>query len=72
MAKKNNLKNSVERSALNRMKTESSSNVLGDNSRSEAANSAPSNNGATDKMIAKGEIESENLGNATISNKYNS
>lgn len=68
MSKNKSQSNSAERDALDRMKMEASGAVLG----YKASNTAPGAGASMKKMAARGEIEAENLGNATMENEYNS
>jgi hypothetical protein len=68
MSKNKSPSNSDERDALDRMKTEASGAVLG----YKASNTAQGAGAPMNKMMARGEIEAENLGNATMENEYNS
>jgi hypothetical protein len=68
----NNRYSPVKADALDRMKTEAAEEVLGLNAPGKAANNAQAGGDITEKMAAEGEIAAENLGTATVDNKFNS
>ncbi len=62
----------IERSAIDRMKTETAGEVQGYYGNVKAANMGKSGGEMSRKMFAEGEVVAENLGAATIDNEYNS
>ncbi len=72
MSKKNKQNDQNARSAIDRMKMESAGEVMGYETGVNATNVKKSGYKSINKMIADGEVEAENLGNATIDNDYNS
>ncbi len=72
MTKNSKKYNPAERSALERMNTETAGEVQGYYGNVNAANAGRSGVEMVRKMYAEGEVEAENLGTATIDNQYNS
>jgi hypothetical protein len=68
----NNRYSPVKADALRRMKTEAAEEVLGYYPPGRAAGNDQAGGDITEKMAAEGEIAAENLGTATIDNKFNS
>lgn len=72
MSKNKNRRNPIEPAALDKMKMETAGEVLGYNEKPVGADVRQDSGETTRKMAAEGEIAAEELGNATISNDYNS
>jgi hypothetical protein len=72
MSKNKNRQIPEAHSALDKMKPETSEEILGYTAAGRAVNAGQADDKSAEKMIADGEAEAENLGGATIDNKYNS
>jgi hypothetical protein len=70
--KKSNKQDPADRSAIERMKTETAAEVQGYYGDGKAANMGKRDGEMIQKMFAEGEVAAENLGTATIDNEYNS